>query len=160
MDAEVQVRAGGTAGGAHITDQLAGFDWVTGLDDVVGHVHIHAGISVLMVDGNVVACGFVIGSHIHIAAAGCVNGCTLGSRQIHTLVVGPFVGGGMPAVAKGAADTAVFAGDQPKGTGGVGGRAVAGASAALRNGGGGGGGFKLEKVIWMISSSTCSSIGA
>ena len=115
----MQVVAGGTTGRAHVANQLTGLHILALLDHVTGHVHIYAGVAVLMIDGNVVALGIAPGCLGHHAAPAGINGSILRRRQVNTPVHGPLAGDRMPTIAEGAGHADIIHRHNPVHTGGI-----------------------------------------
>ena len=110
-DAKVQVGAGGCAGGANITDNLTRGNLLSGGYDIVGHVHILARKSVLMVNGNIVACRPLIGCFANHTGAGCYNGSTTRSGKVHTIVEAVITVNRVNTVTKGARKASIVTGN-------------------------------------------------
>ena len=77
-NAEVEVWSGGTSGRANVADDFACLNVITYAHDIVGHMHIYAGIAILMIDNDVITGGAVPGCQGHIAAAAGIDRCALG----------------------------------------------------------------------------------
>ena len=79
----MQMGTGGNTGAAHITDQLALGHGLSGVDNVMGHVHINGGKAVAVVDGNIVARATgLIGGGGDLTGTGGIDGSAGGTGQV------------------------------------------------------------------------------
>src|SRR5699024_3287700 len=86
-DAEVEVGAGGHAGGAAVANELASCHILAHAHHIPGHVQVHGGVgAVHVVNHHIVAAGGAVGGHNDLAGPGGVDGRALGSAEIHAVM--------------------------------------------------------------------------